>query len=66
MHLRSRLLPIQSANSPLGNRVTPMANSNQTSDLEGIHNERHGMAEQIKVMNKLNARLVQHPLRFLP
>ena len=37
-----------------------MANSNQVLDLKGIHREMHSMPEQIRVMNELNARLVQH------
>ena len=60
MHLRSCLLPIQSDNRPLDNRVPPMANSNQTSDDEGSHCEMHNIIEQIRVMNRLNANLVQH------
>ena len=36
-----------------------MANSNQALDPKGIHREMHGIVEQIKVINKLNARLVQ-------
>ncbi|GFY97637.1 hypothetical protein Acr_12g0001780 [Actinidia rufa] len=46
MHLRSLILPRQ--------------NSNQAPDLEGIHREMHGIAEKIRVMNELDARLVQH------
>ena len=37
-----------------------MAMSSQALDLEGIHREMHGIAEQIRIMNKINARLVQH------
>ena len=37
-----------------------MANSSQAPDFEGIHYEMHGIAEQIRIMNKLNARLVHH------
>ncbi|GFZ14728.1 hypothetical protein Acr_24g0009180 [Actinidia rufa] len=38
-----------------------MANTIQAPDLEGIiHCEMHGITEQIRVMNEINARLVQH------
>ena len=37
-----------------------MANTSQVPDLEGIHREMHGIAEQIRIMNEINARLVQH------
>ncbi|GFZ07040.1 hypothetical protein Acr_18g0012100 [Actinidia rufa] len=37
-----------------------MVNTSQASDLEGIHHEMHGIVEQIKIMNKINARLVRH------
>ena len=37
-----------------------MANSNQVPNLKGIHRKMHDIAEQIRVMNELNARLVQH------
>ena len=37
-----------------------MANNSQALDLEGIHREMHGIAEQIRIMNEINARLVQH------
>ena len=60
IHLRSCLLPRQSASSPLDNRVPPMANFNQATDLKGIHYEMHDIAEQIKVMNELDEHLVQH------
>ncbi|GFZ14862.1 hypothetical protein Acr_24g0010520 [Actinidia rufa] len=46
MHLRSRNLPRPSASSPLDNRAPPMANASQVPDLEGLHHEIHGMAEQ--------------------
>ncbi|GFY87650.1 hypothetical protein Acr_05g0012890 [Actinidia rufa] len=59
MHLRSRNLPRPSANSPLDNRAPPMANASQVPDLEGLHHEIHGMAEQMRVMNENNARLIQ-------
>ncbi|GFY82417.1 hypothetical protein Acr_02g0006570 [Actinidia rufa] len=60
MHLRSRLLPKPSVSSPLDNRAHPMANTSQTSDLEGLHREIHGMVEQMRIMNENNARLIQH------
>ncbi|GFY84520.1 hypothetical protein Acr_03g0012940 [Actinidia rufa] len=60
IHLRSRLLPRKSTSSPLDNRAHPKANAGQASDLEGIHCEMHGIAEQIRIMNEINARLVQH------
>ena len=37
-----------------------MVNTSQALDLEGIHREIHGIVEQIRVMNEINARLVQH------
>ncbi|GFZ21568.1 hypothetical protein Acr_29g0007300 [Actinidia rufa] len=37
-----------------------MANTSQASDLEGIHGDMHGITKQIKIMNEINARLVQH------
>ena len=42
-----------------------MATSNQAPDLEGIHRKIHDIAEQIGVMNKLNACLVQHLTQIL-
>ncbi|GFZ14708.1 hypothetical protein Acr_24g0008980 [Actinidia rufa] len=59
MHLRSRNLPKPSASSPLDNRAPPMANASQVPDLEGLYHEIHGMAEQMRVMNENNARLIQ-------
>ncbi|GFZ19053.1 hypothetical protein Acr_27g0007920 [Actinidia rufa] len=59
MHLRSRNLPRPSASCPLDNRAPPMANTSQVPDLEGLHHEIHGMAEQMRVMNENNARLIQ-------
>ncbi|GFZ07006.1 hypothetical protein Acr_18g0011760 [Actinidia rufa] len=59
MHLRSRYLPRPSASSPLDNKAPPMANTIQAPDLEGLHREIHGMAEQMRIMNENNARLVQ-------
>ena len=60
MHLRSRLLSRPSINSSLDNRAHPMANTSQAPDLEGIHREMYGIVEQIRIMNEINARLVQH------
>ena len=60
MHLLSRLLPRQSANSPLDNRTPLMTNCSQAPDLEGIHPDMHGIAEQIRIINELNARLMHH------
>ncbi|GFY80793.1 hypothetical protein Acr_01g0006020 [Actinidia rufa] len=59
MHLRSRYLPRPSASIPLDNRAPPMANTSQVPYLEGLHHEIHGMAEQMRVMNENNARLIQ-------
>ncbi|GFZ19480.1 hypothetical protein Acr_28g0001850 [Actinidia rufa] len=59
MHLRSRNLPRPSASSPLDNKAPPMANTSQVPDLEGLRHEIHGMAEQMRVMNENNARLIQ-------
>ncbi|GFZ09774.1 hypothetical protein Acr_21g0003730 [Actinidia rufa] len=59
MHLRSRNLPRPSASSPPGNRSRPMANPAQASDLEGLHREIHDMAEQMRIMNENNGRLMQ-------
>ncbi|GFZ00938.1 hypothetical protein Acr_14g0005730 [Actinidia rufa] len=59
MHLRSRNLPRPSASSPPGNRSRPMANPAQAPDLEGLHREIHDMAEQMRIMNENNGRLIQ-------
>ncbi|GFZ03786.1 hypothetical protein Acr_16g0004100 [Actinidia rufa] len=59
MHLRSRNLPRPSASSPPGNRSPPMANPAQAPDLEGLHREIHDMAEQMRIMNENNGRLMQ-------
>ena len=59
MYLCSHLLPRQSTSSPLDNRVRPMANTGQALDLKGIHCDMHGIAKQIRIMNEINARLVQ-------
>ena len=37
-----------------------MANAGQALDLDNIHREMHGIAEQIRIRNKKNTRLVQH------
>ena len=37
-----------------------MVNTSQTPDLEGLHYEIHGMAEQMRIMNENNARFIQH------
>ena len=37
-----------------------MADTNQAPDLEGLHREMHVVAEQIRIMNEINACLVQH------
>ncbi|GFZ17148.1 hypothetical protein Acr_26g0004180 [Actinidia rufa] len=60
MHLRSHLLPRPSASSPLDYGAHPMVNTNQTPNLEGLHREIHDMAEQMRIMNENNARLIQH------
>ncbi|GFZ17188.1 hypothetical protein Acr_26g0004580 [Actinidia rufa] len=54
-----RNLPRPSASSPLDNRAPPMANASQVPDLEGLHHEIHGMAEQMRIMNENNGRLMQ-------
>ncbi|GFS41719.1 hypothetical protein Acr_00g0076020 [Actinidia rufa] len=59
MHLHSRNLPRPSASSPPSNRSHPMANPGQAPDLEGLHREIHDMAEQMRVMNENNGRLMQ-------
>ncbi|GFZ13017.1 hypothetical protein Acr_23g0014020 [Actinidia rufa] len=59
MHLRSRNLPRPSASSPPGNRSHPMANPSQVPNLEGLHREVHDMAEQMRIMNENNGRLMQ-------
>ncbi|GFS33977.1 hypothetical protein Acr_00g0031560 [Actinidia rufa] len=59
MHLRSRNLPRPSGSSPPGNRSHPMANPAQAPDLEGLHREIHDMAEQMRIMNENNGRLMQ-------
>ncbi|GFS38857.1 hypothetical protein Acr_00g0059860 [Actinidia rufa] len=60
MHLRSRLIPKPSANSPLDNQTHTMASNNQAPDLEGLHCEMHGITEKIRIMNENNVRLIQH------
>ncbi|GFZ20946.1 hypothetical protein Acr_29g0001080 [Actinidia rufa] len=50
----------RSTSSPLDNRAHLMANTSQAPNLEGIRREMHGIAEKIRVMNEINARLVQH------
>ncbi|GFZ00594.1 hypothetical protein Acr_14g0002290 [Actinidia rufa] len=44
---------------PPGNRSHPMANPGQAPDLEGLHREIHDMAEQMRIMNENNGRLMQ-------
>ncbi|GFS38024.1 hypothetical protein Acr_00g0055200 [Actinidia rufa] len=57
MHLRSRLL-FRLTSNLLDNSAHPMANISQAPNLEGIiHREMHGIAEQIRIMNEINARL---------
>ncbi|GFZ08175.1 hypothetical protein Acr_19g0011120 [Actinidia rufa] len=55
----SRNLPRPSASSPPGNRSRPMADPAQAPDLEGLHREIHDMAEQMRIMNENNGRLMQ-------
>ncbi|GFZ16789.1 hypothetical protein Acr_26g0000590 [Actinidia rufa] len=43
--------------NPHDNRARSMANISQAPDLESIHYEMHGIAEQIRITNELNARL---------
>ncbi|GFZ06762.1 hypothetical protein Acr_18g0009320 [Actinidia rufa] len=59
MHLHSHYLPRPSASSPPDNRAHPMANPGQIPDLEGLHHEIHDMAEQMRIMNENNGRLMQ-------
>ncbi|GFZ12755.1 hypothetical protein Acr_23g0011400 [Actinidia rufa] len=59
MHLRSCYLPKPSASSPPDNKAHPMANTSQVPDLEGLHREIHDMAEQMRIMNENNGRLMQ-------
>ena len=54
MHLCSRLLTRQSVRSPLDNKAPPMAGTSQAPDLESIHREMHNIADQIRIMNKIN------------
>ena len=37
-----------------------MMNTSQAPNLEDIHRKMHGIAEQFKIMNEINAHLVQH------
>ncbi|GFY87157.1 hypothetical protein Acr_05g0007960 [Actinidia rufa] len=54
-----RNLSRPSASSPPGNKSHPMANSSQDPDLEGLRREVHVMAEQMRIMNENNGRLMQ-------
>ena len=36
-----------------------MANSSQALNIKGIYHKMHGIAEQIRIMNELNAHLIQ-------
>ena len=60
MHLHDRLLSRPSTSSTLDNKAHPMENISQTPDLKGFHREMHEIAEQIRIMNENNARLVQY------
>ena len=60
MNLRSHLVPRPNASSPLNYKALPMANTSQAPDLEGLPREMHSIAEQIRIMNENNARLIQH------
>ena len=60
MHLCSRLLPRPSVIGPLGNIVHSMANTSQAPDLDDLHREMHSIAEEIRIMNENNARLIEH------
>ncbi|GFY81286.1 hypothetical protein Acr_01g0010950 [Actinidia rufa] len=51
--------PNQVPAAPPGNRSHPMANPGQAPDLEGLHREIHDMAEQMRIMNENNGRLMQ-------
>ncbi|GFS30390.1 hypothetical protein Acr_00g0011640 [Actinidia rufa] len=59
MHLRSRYLPKPSASSPPDNKAHRMANPGQVPNLKGLHREIHDMAEQMRIMNGNNGRLMQ-------
>ena len=37
-----------------------MANTSQALDLEGLHREMHGIAEQIRIIKENNVCLIQH------
>ena len=60
MHLRNHLLPKINASSPLENLTHSMVNTSQAHDLDGLHHEMYDIAEQIKIINKNNAHLIQH------
>ncbi|GFS29767.1 hypothetical protein Acr_00g0008310 [Actinidia rufa] len=59
MHLLSRCLPRPNTSSHLDNNAHPMDNTSQAPNLEDLHREIHSMAEQMRVMNENNARLIQ-------
>ncbi|GFZ06713.1 hypothetical protein Acr_18g0008830 [Actinidia rufa] len=60
MHLHSRLLSRPSTSNPLDNRAHSMANTSQTTNLEGIiHREMHGIAEQINITIVINDRRIK-------
>ncbi|GFZ19274.1 hypothetical protein Acr_27g0010130 [Actinidia rufa] len=56
---RAATYPDQVLAAPWIIELPPMANASQVPDLEGLHHEIHGMAEQMRVMNENNARLIQ-------
>ncbi|GFY97567.1 hypothetical protein Acr_12g0001080 [Actinidia rufa] len=60
IHLHSHLIPRPSASSHLDYQAHPMANTSQAPDLEGLHCEMHDIAEQIRIMNENNSRLIQY------
>ena len=60
MRLRSCLLSRPSTSSPLDNRAHPMTDTNQAPYLEGLYREMHVIAEQIRMLNEINARILQH------
>ncbi|GFY95435.1 hydroxyproline-rich glycoprotein family protein [Actinidia rufa] len=54
-----------STSSPVGNRAHTMESNNQAPDPKGLYREMHGIAEQIRIMNKNNATMNPKVIKVL-